>query len=183
MLNKCHLKFQIMLCIVLCSADKIANAQTGWNVEIRPSVNFPTEVSGAHGKNTGFGIEGKTWFGLTSNVGTYLGWGWNLFPAENRADFSYEETGFTLGMQYQHLRESQPGYFVAAGGVYNHIETEKREDHYNSDSGHKFGWQIESGVLFRISPKLLVKPSLRYRNLQAAGLQYFSIGTGFFFGR
>ena len=72
---------------------------------------------------------------------------------------------------------------VAAGGVYNHIETEKREDHYNSDSGHKFGWQIESGVLFRISPKLLVKPGLRYRNLQAARLQYFSIGTGFFFGR
>jgi hypothetical protein len=181
MLNKYYLKFQILLCIVICSDIQTVQAQNRWNVEIRPSVGYPFKVTSNLHKNVGFGIEGKTGFDFTPALGTYFGWGWNMFAADNRSDFSFEETGFTFGMQYKYTGQAQPGYFVAAGAVYNHIEIENREHQSDDDMRHRLGWQLESGVLFRLSPKLLVKPGLRYRNLHAAGLQYFSIGTGFSF--
>ena len=157
-------------------------AQKKWNVEIRPAVNFPCKVEGGLPKHVGFGLEGKTFFNISKVMGTYFGWGWNLYPANNRSDFSYEETGFTYGLQYMHPTHlSNPGYFIAAGGVYNHIEVESADNHTNVISRRRSGWQIESGITVSIFGKFLLRPGVRYRNIHAGGLQYFSLGTGFFF--
>ena len=179
---KYFLPFHLTLIAILLLNVEMLHAQKKWNAEIRPSVNFPCNVDDGLHKHVGFGIEGTARFNLSTTIGAYAGWGWNLFPANNNADFSYEETGFTFGLQYMYrVHDLKPAFFVAAGGVYNHIEVENDNDHSRSDGQHGLGWQTEAGVVFDIFGKFLLKPGLRYRNLQATGLRYFSLGTGFFF--
>lgn len=158
----------------MCS--EVSLAQSRWNIELRPDIDFP------HQKNEGFGLEGKSLLRINRVFTTYFGWGWNLFPAEKRSAMSYEETGFTGGLQYIYPADGAGiQYFVAAGGVYSHLKSEIRDNEQANTSDNCFGWQTEAGVMIKLSDRLKIKPGLRYRNLHAVDLQYFSFGMGFLF--
>jgi hypothetical protein len=153
-------------------------AQKRWSVEVRPSLNFPVNT-GNRNINTGFGIEGKTFFAFMPRFSTYAGWGWNLFPAMKRTEFSYEETGYMLGLHFMHpVSGLKMRFYVEGAGIYSQVETENKEPGLHDDSDHGLGWQLESGFVFPVADKLLIKPGIRYRNVASGNLNYFSFGFG-----
>jgi opacity protein-like surface antigen len=156
-----------LISVVALFTTTFAHAQSKWSVEIRPSLNFPlTNVAGAD-INTGFGIEGTALYRVLPHTSVYAGWGWSLYPQENRNadEVSNEETGYTFGIQFLHpIAASNTKYFVKGGGIYNHLEVEEG-NHVTSNSGHKLGWQLETGLSFRISDLYSINPGVRYREL------------------
>jgi hypothetical protein len=105
------------------------------------------------------------------------------------SDASFEETGYTFGLQFIHpIGESNISYLARAGGTYNHIEIENNDGDITIDSRHGLGWQAEAGLVIPLSEKFSLLPSLRYRSLSRdidienvstpVQLNYFSVGVG-----
>jgi hypothetical protein len=126
------------------------------------------------------------------HLAAYAGWSYNNFAVDQSfagADASFEETGYTFGLQFIHpIGESNISYLVRAGGTYNHIEIENNDGDITIDSGHGLGWQAEAGLVIPLSEKFSLLPSLRYRSLSRdidienvstpVQLNYFSVGVG-----
>ncbi len=88
---------------VLMGTSQSVLAQDRWSFEFRPGVNFPTKELGDAELNTGFGLEGTFAYRFMPNVGVYGGWSWNRFSSDNSfagTDIDFEETGYTMGLQY-----------------------------------------------------------------------------------
>ena len=104
-------------------------------------------------------------------------------------DASFEETGYTFGLQFIHpIGESDVSFLVRAGGTYNHIEVENKDGEIIIDSGHGLGWQAEAGLKIHMSENFSLLPSVRYRSLSrdieinntntSVDLNYVSVGVG-----
>lgn len=185
--------FLIFVVVLVLSAD--AGAQNKWRFELRPGVNFATTDLGDASLKTGFGAEGTLAYQFMPHLGAYAGWSWNRFVAEksfagNNTDF--EETGYTLGLQFIHPFEgSALSYLVRGGAIYNHIEAENNSGDIIADTGHGWGWQIGGGIGIKANQRLLLLPEVRYRSLSRnmsigdqttpLDLRYISVGVGLSF--
>jgi hypothetical protein len=102
-------------------------------------------------------------------VSVYGGWGWNHFNSEESyagPDMDFEETGYIIGLQFKQPIGSSPvSYFVRAGALYCHIETENNDGDIISDSGHGFGWQIAGGIEISLGKKWGLVPNVKYNSL------------------
>ncbi|HEY1023465.1 MAG TPA: outer membrane beta-barrel protein [Flavisolibacter sp.] len=166
-------------------------AQDKWNVALRAGVNFPVKDLGATALKTGFGFDGSVGYKVMPHLFVNAGWGWNRFAAENNSDIDYEETGYSLGLQFVHpIAQSNLRYILGANVIYNHIEVENSDGDIIADTGHGFGWQAEAGLGIPFGKRTRLIPSIRYRALarelkigNATGaevdLNYVSIGLGF----
>lgn len=177
---------QLLLISTLCVGQQAA-AQHNWNLQLRTAADFPTQKLGTADLNTGFGLEGAVGYKVLPKLIVNAGWGWNRFTT---AAIDYEETGYTLGVQFfQPITASNIEWMVGAGPIYNHIEME-RDGNIVSNTGHGFGWQVETGIAFPISSRSKIVPTVRYRelsrefpetgNYMMAHLKYVSAGVGFF---
>jgi hypothetical protein len=180
----------ITLTIVLLSNHSIA--QDKWNLELRPGFNYATKDISDADLGVGFGSELTIAYRFMPHLAAYAGWSYNNFAVDQSfagADASFEETGYTFGLQFIHpIGESNISYLVRAGGTYNHIEIENNDGDITIDSGHGLGWQAEAGLVIPLSEKFSLLPSLRYRSLSRdidienvstpVQLSYFSVGVG-----
>ncbi|MEQ9592191.1 MAG: outer membrane beta-barrel protein [Cyclobacteriaceae bacterium] len=162
-------------------------AQNKWSFEVRPGVDFATKKLGGADLKTGFGFEGTFAYRFMPHLAVYAGWSWNRFGSDQSLDF--EETGYTYGLQFIHpIGDSNIEFLARAGATSNHIEVEDG-DQLIADTGHGFGFQLESGVVIPIGESWNLLPSIRYRSLSrdidfgqtttAVDLNYVSIGVGF----
>lgn len=180
----------ITLAIVLLSNHSIA--QDKWNLELRPGLNYATKDISDADLGVGFGSELTIAYRFMPHLAAYAGWSYNNFAVDQSfagADASFEETGYTFGLQFIHpIGESDIKYLVRAGGMYNHIEIENNSGDIIIDSGHGLGWQAEAGLSIPLSEKFSLLPSVRYRSLSrdidienestSVQLNYFSVGVG-----
>lgn len=180
----------VALSIVLFSYQAIA--QDKWSLEFRPGVDFATKDISDADLGLGFGFEGTIAYRFMPHLAAYGGWSWNHFAVDKSfavTDASFEETGYTFGLQFIHpIGESDISYLVRAGGTYKHIEIENDNGDIIIDSGHGFGWQAEAGLSIPLSEKFSLLPSVRYRSLSreieienvstSVQLNYFSVGVG-----
>jgi hypothetical protein len=180
----------IGLCFLL--PPHLVKAQPGWSLEFRPAVNFPAKKLGTVDLKTGAGLEGIIAYRFMPHLGVYAGWGWNKFSEEEttaNGNLDYEETGYSLGLQFTHpIADSKLGYLVRGGGIYTHIETENEAGTIIEDSGHGIGWQVEGGLSVRLGERFQLIPGIRYRSLSRdltqgstrknVDLNYFSAGLG-----
>lgn len=180
----------ITLTIVLWSNHSIA--QDKWNLELRPGFNYATKDISDADLGVGFGSELTIAYRFMPHLAAYAGWSYNNFAVDQSfagADASFEETGYTFGLQFIHpIGESNISYLVRAGGTYNHIEIENNDGDITIDSGHGLGWQAEAGLVIPLSEKFSLLPSLRYRSLNrdieienvstSVDLNYLSVGVG-----
>ncbi|MCF8305300.1 MAG: porin family protein [Ignavibacteriales bacterium] len=166
--------------------------------ESRWAIELNSGVSMAAGKiidadlNTGFGFEGVFHYRFMPHFGVYAGWGWNRFGADESfagKDVCFEETGYVFGFQFLHPFGDSPfSYFLRAGGLYNHIETENSGGDIILDSGHGLGYQIAGGIEFPIGSNLYLSPGIKFnslhRDIDLAGQgktlehNYFSLRVG-----
>lgn len=186
-----------MLFVVLMGLSHDGWSQRNLSLEIRPGVNFPmTDLNSTTPLKTGYGIEGLVSYNFISNFGIYGGWSWNKFSSDQSfagANMDFEETGYTYGLQYfMPIGMTETRFYIRAGGLWNHIEMENSNGDIVNDTGHGFGWQVETGLSLPLSDRLVLLPNVRYRSLSrdfstgspsaAANLNYISVGLGIGFG-
>jgi len=167
-------------------------AQNKWSLEFRPGVDYATKDIANADLGLGFGAELTIAYRFMPHLAAYAGWSYNNFAVDQSfagADASFEETGYTFGLQFIHpIGETGLSYLVRAGGTYNHIEIENNSGNIIIDSGHGLGWQTEVGLVIPLSDKFSLLPSLRYRSLNrdieienvstSVDLNYLSVGVG-----
>lgn len=167
-------------------------AQNSWSLEFRPGVDYATQDIADADLGIGFGAELTIAYRFMPHLAAYAGWSYNNFAVDQSfagPDASFEETGYTFGLQFIHpIGESNISYLVRAGGTYNHIEIENNDGDITIDSGHGLGWQAEAGIFIPLSERFSLLPSLRYRSLNrdieienvstSVDLNYLSVGVG-----
>ncbi len=184
--------FITIVALVLLTVFNQSYAQDKWNLEFRPGVNYATQEISDADLGLGFGAELTIAYHFMPHLAAYAGWSWNHFAVDQSfagADASFEETGYTFGLQFIHpIGESDISYLVRAGGTYNHIEIENNAGDITVDSGHGLGWQAEAGLVIPLSERFSLLPSVRYRSLNrdieienvstSVDLNYLSVGVG-----
>lgn len=141
--------------------------QDEFSVEIGGDAALATQDLGAADLGMGFGFEATVAYRFMPHVSAYLGWGWHHFAADDflpGVDMDAEETGYTFGLTFAHPIGGSPlGYFVQAGGVYDHIELESTDE--AMDTGHGAGWQLGAGIVAPLGSNWFLMPGVRYRSL------------------
>lgn len=182
----------ITVTLALIFAINQSIAQDRWSLELRPGVNYATQDISDADLGLGFGAELTVAYRFMSHLAAYAGWSYNNFAVDQSfagTDASFEETGYTFGLQFIHpIGETGIKYLVRAGGTYNHLEIENSDGDITIDSGHGLGWQAEAGLVIPLSEKFSLLPSIRYRSLNReisinntttpVNLNYFSAGVG-----
>jgi hypothetical protein len=137
-----------------------------FSVEIGGDAAFATQDLGAADLGAGFGFDVAVAYRFLPHLSAYGGWGWHHFAADGLVggmDVDAEETGYTFGLLFAHPLGTSPlGYFVRAGGVYDHIEF---EGDLAVDTGHGLGWQVGAGLVVPIGSAWQLMPGVQYRSL------------------
>lgn len=153
--------------LAACLVALPARAQLG--LEVSGAGEFATQDLGAADLGTGIGLEATLTYQFMPHLSAYGGWGWHHFSTDGAPvgpDGSAEETGYTFGLQFTHPIGTAPvGYYVAAGGVYDHIEMEDAGGDLVGDTGHGLGWQVGAGLVVPLSDRVRLTPGVRYRSL------------------
>jgi hypothetical protein len=138
-----------------------------FSVAIDADAAFATQDLGAADLGMGFGFEATVAYRFMPHLSAYAGWGWHHFSADGflpGIDMDAEETGYTFGLEFAHpLGRSPLGYFVQAGGLYDHIEFESSNE--TMDTGHGLGWQLGAGLVAPLGSKWSLMPGVHYRSL------------------
>jgi hypothetical protein len=140
-----------------------------FGVELSGGLSMSTNKLGGSTLNPGFGFEGTLHYRFMPHLGVYGGWGWNRFGAEESFagnDVCFEETGYVLGLQFMHpFGDSKTQYYLRAGGLYAHIETENQEGEVFNDTGHGWGWQLAGGLDIPMGKNWSFTPGVKFNSL------------------
>lgn len=156
--------------VILVSVTTLAQEnEKRFGIEINGEVSFvTTDLSGAS-LNTGLGFETILQYRFMPFTSVYGGWGWNNFNADESfagLDIDFEETGYILGLQFKHpFGQSPVSYFVRAGMLYSHIETEDNEGDIISETDHGFGYQVAGGIEVSLGKNWSLAPGLKFNSL------------------
>ena len=161
-------RFIISAAVFLILISSIAlNAEERWSVEFRPGLAFATGDFSDADMGTGLNLEAAAAYRFMPHLGVYAGWGWTQFISDDSfagEDMDFEETGYTLGLQFIHpIGTGRINYMARGGLVFNHIEIEDDEGDIVGDSDHSLGWQIEAGLGITMGDSWRFLPSVRYR--------------------
>lgn len=183
----------LLAAFFLLFAAHPALAQNRWSMELNSGGAYATQDLGDADLGAGLGFELTVAYRFMPHLAAYGGWGWRHFAADQSfagADMDFEETGYTFGLQFVHPTAlSRLSYMVQAGGIYNHIEVENGDGDITGDSGHGLGWQAGAGLVYALTSRWSIVPSVRYRSLSRdieiesvttdVDLTYLSFGIGF----
>ncbi len=162
-----HLWISLFLFLIFSSVT----AQEKWSLEFRPNLDFPITKVENEKINTGFGFDASLSYNITEQFGVYVGWGWNIYRAENlpeTGNIDMDETGYTFGIKFMHpISESSLSYFIRLGGIYAHVEVENEAGKNIADTGHEPGWEISGGFDFSHLSSFSLRPQVGYRNFSA----------------
>ena len=182
-----------LVALILVAVPSPDDAQNRLRFELRGGVAIPTAKLGDASLGTGFGFEGTVGARIQPHVSVYAGWDWHRFIADGSfagANNDFEETGYALGLLFQHPVGSGPlALQLRAGGTYNHVEIENSAGDLVTGSGHGLGWEAGAGLAFRLGDRWQVAPLVRFRSLSRdftvgavttpASLRYLAIDVGF----
>jgi opacity protein-like surface antigen len=163
--------FRVVFSMALMMAVLESSAQEHrFGFQIRPGVSFPTTERDDTNLKTGFGFEFTGTYRFMPHVSAYAGWGWNRFSSDRSfagLDMDFEETGYAIGLMFLHpFPNDLPfAYFLKAGAIYNHVKVEDSTAEIVSDSGHGFGFQVETGLSFSVSDSWHLTPGIKYQTL------------------
>ena len=182
----------IALAIMVSATVLAQEDESRFGFEFSSGVSMATSKLSETTLNTGLGFEGIFHYRFLSHMGVYAGWGWNRFGADESFagnDVCFEETGYVFGLQYKDsFGDSSLQYYLRAGGLYNHIETENSEGEIIDDTGHGLGWQLAGGIDIPLGKNWNFTPGIKFnalsRDSELDGLSreldynYFSLRLG-----
>ncbi len=188
-MSRALLKVLVLALVAVPSAA----AQDRLRFELRGGPAFATSKLAGASLGTGFGFEGTAAYRIQPHLSVYAGWDWHRFTADASfagPDNDFEETGYAMGLQWQHpIGSGAVALQLRAGGTYNHIEIENSSGNRVADSGHGLGWEAGVGLPLRLGDRWQVTPGARYRSLSrdikvgtvttSASLRYLALDLGF----
>ena len=159
--------FLSIVLVILISATTLAQEnERRFGVEINGDVSFVSSDLAGASLNTGLGFEAILQYRIMPFTSVYGGWGYSHFNANESfagSDVDFEQTGYILGLQFKHPVGNSPvSYFVRAGALYCHIETESNNGDIISDTGHGIGWQAATGIEVALGRNWSLAPGLKY---------------------
>jgi len=172
-----------------------ASAQDRWAFELRSGAALPTEDVGTDELGMGFGFDGTLQYRFQPHLAAYAGWDWMRFSPETSFagdEIDFEETGYAFGLRFQHPfsgEEGPVGWWLRAGGTYDHLELEDADGEIIADSGHGFGFELGAGVAVALGDRFTLTPGARFRSLSRdvetedgpaldGDLRYGTLGVG-----
>ena len=170
-----------------------AAAQHKFSFDFRGTVDAPASRLADADLSTGVGFGATLGFRIQRHVTMYGGWDWLHFSANQSfagANRDFEETGYTLGLRFQHPFEDggRLDWRAEAGATYKHVEIENSGGDLISNSGHEVGVEGGLGLAIPSSGGWSLTPMLRYRALApdftigatrtSAHLRYFGVEIG-----
>ncbi len=180
--------------LVLVSLSSFAQeSEKRFGFELNSGVSLATNKIGDASLNTGYGFEGIFHYRFMPHLGVYAGWGLNSFGSDNSfagTDVCFEETGYVIGLNFMHpIGTSKLAYYLRAGALYNHIETENSDGDIINDSKHGFGYQLAGGIAVNLGKNWSFTPGIRFNSLsrdtkfegtsKQLDYQYISARVGF----
>ena len=180
--------------VTLLIATAPVEAQPRFAVDLRVAVATPTSKLAGTELDVGFGVGGALAYRLYQHLHLYGGWDWQQFSADQSfagAKTDFEETGYTLGLRFEHpFRESSGlAYRLEGGATYKHIEVENDAGTLVTDTDHGAGFEAGAGLVTPLGKSFLLTTTLRYRSLQrdfvvgnnttSGTLQYGALEVGF----
>lgn len=155
--------------VVLFFNSQAQNDEKRFGIELNGGASFATTELAGSELGTGAGYEAIFQYRFMPFTSVYAGWGWNHFNAKESFagnDMDFEETGYVLGLQFKNQIGTSPfSYFVRAGGLFNHIETENNEGDIVNDTGHGLGWQLAGGIEFDLGKNWSIAPGVKFNSL------------------
>ena len=159
----------IVFAIMVSATIMAQENENRFGFEFSSGVSMATSKLSETTLNTGLGFEGIFHYRFLAHTGVYAGWGWNQFTANEsfgENDVCFEETGYVFGLQYKRpLGDSPLQYYLRAGGLYNHIETENSEGEIIDDTGHGLGWQLAGGIDIPLGKSWNFTPGIKFNSL------------------
>lgn len=188
------LKIMLVAVITLFTLNSFArDHDKRFGFELSGGASAATQKLNGASLKPGFGFEGTLHYRFMPHLGAYTGWGWNRLTSNNSfagQDVCFEETGYVFGLQFKHpVAQSAVSYYLRAGGLYNHIETENSEGEIIHDTKHGFGYQLAGGIELNLNQKWSLTPGLKFNSLSREtdfegnskpfDLKYISFRIGF----
>lgn len=160
----------VLTMFILLSLSSFAQeSEKRFAFEFNSGASLATNKIDGDSYNLGFGYEGVFHYRFMPHLGVYAGWGWNSFGSDNSfagKDVCFEETGYVTGLNFKHpIGTSKLAYYVRAGALYNHIETENADGDVINDSKHGFGYQLAAGLDINLGKNLSLTPGLKFNSL------------------
>ncbi len=183
----------VLTMLVVVSLSSFAQvSEKRFAFELNSGVSLATKKINDAKLNPGFGFEGTFHYRFMPYLGVYGGWGWNRLGSDNSFagnNVCFEETGYIFGLNFTHpIGTSKLAYYVRAGGLYNHIETENTEGDIINDSKHGFGYQLAGGIDINLGKNWSLTPGLKFNSLSRDAMfegtskkldyQYISVRVG-----
>lgn len=192
--KKMKLKVLGLSMLVLLAMSSFAQeSEKRFGFELNSGLSVATKKIDGSSLNTGLGFEGLVHYRFMQHLGAYAGWGWNRFGTDESFtsnDFSFEETGYVIGLNFKHpIGSSKLGYYVRGGALYNHIETDDSDGVTIHDSKHGFGFQLAGGLDIDLGRNWSFTPGVKFNSLSRdtkfegisknIDYQYISVRIGF----
>jgi len=159
----------VTMLVLLTMSSFAQKTEKRFGFELNSSVSMATKKIDDASLKTGFGFEGTFHYRFMPHIGVYAGWGWNRFGAEASYagnDVCFEETGYVFGLNFNHpIGTSKLAYYLRAGALYNHIETENSDGDIIHDTGHGFGYQLAGGIDIDLGKNWSLTPGLKFNSL------------------
>ncbi len=161
------LTFAMLILLSLSNFAQESGKRVGFELNGGPSMGIK-KIDGTN-LNPGFGFEGIFHYRFMSHLGIYAGWGWNRFEADESfagTDVCFEETGYVMGINVKYfMGKSKLAYYVRAGALYNHIETENANGDIVNDTKHGLGYQLAAGIDIPLGKSWSLTPGIKFNNL------------------
>jgi hypothetical protein len=162
--------FLSIVLVIIVSATTLAQKnEKRFGFELSSGVSVATNKLSESTLNPGLGFEGIFHYRFLPHTAVYAGWGWNRFGAEESFagdDVCFEETGYVFGLQFKHPFGNSPvQYYLRAGGLYNHIETENSDGDVFNNTGHGLGWQLAGGINVPMGKNWSFTPGVKFNSL------------------
>ena len=156
--------------LVLLSMSSFAQeTEKRFGFELNSGASIATKKIDDTRLKPGFGFEGTFHYRFMPHMGVYAGWGWNRFGAEESFagnNVCFEETGYVFGLNFKHpIGTSKLAYYVRAGALYNHIETENSNGDIIIDTEHGFGYQLAGGIDINLGRQWSLTPGLKFNSM------------------
>jgi len=161
--------FALTVLVLLSLSSFAQESEKRFGFELNSGVSLATKKIDNASLNTGYGFEGIFHYRFMPHLGVYAGWGLNSFGSDNSfagKDVCFEETGYVIGLNFKHpIGSSKLAYYLRAGALYNHIETENSDGDIINDSKHGFGYQLAGGIAVNLGKNWSFTPGIRFNSL------------------
>lgn len=156
-------------CLLMMGATFAQEKGNRFGIELNGDVAIVSNDLAGASLNTGLGFEVILQYRFMPYTSVYGGWGYSHFNANESfagTDVDFEQTGYILGLQFLYPHGNSPvSYFVRAGLLYSHIETENNNGDIISDTGHGLGFQVTGGIEVALGKNWSLAPGVKFNYL------------------